>query len=568
MKLGIRENWRIWLLVVFVVVSSVAIFAPVGVGGPAGDGAGANGTNDTATTTSTTNDTATTTSTTNDTATTTSAASRYTNLRFGLELAGGTQVRAPLVGMTAEGMQFQADEAGGIEDTVQSELGVGPSEVSANPGSNTVEVFADPNVGNVTQAEFASALQAAGLSAGEGDVRMGVAASTRDDAVEVLSNKIDRSGLSGGTVTQSASPGQQFIVIEVPGADRQSVIDLIGEQGLVQTVALYPVETPNGTEYRSTNLTTQDDFRQVGNAQRDDTGEPYVPVTLTDAAAPEFQSAMQEYGFDQQGGTRCNLYDMNRTLEENKEAMAESGVENRCLLTVRDGEVVFAARVTSGLASTFRTGEFVQNPVYSSSAGSFEEVRELEINLKVGALPTELDIENRGTTFFLQPSLAQEFKPLSLLTGAAAVVAVSLMVFLRYRRADVAMPMILTAGAEVYVLLGFAAAVGLPLELSHIAGFIAVIGTGVDDLVIIADEIMQRGNIETSRVFESRFRKAFWVIGAAAATTIIAMSPLAVLSLGDLRGFAIVTIVGVLIGVLVTRPAYGDILRVLVLRRD
>jgi len=41
-----------------------------------------------------------------------------------------------------------------------------------------------------------------------------------------------------------------------------------------------------------------------------------------------------------------------------------------------------------------------------------------------------------------------------------------------------------------------------------------------------------------------------------------------VLSLGDLTGFAIVTIVGVLIGVLVTRPAYGDILRHLVLSED
>jgi preprotein translocase subunit SecD len=62
-------------------------------------------------------------------------------------------------------------------------------------------------------------------------------------------------------------------------------------------------------------------------------------------------------------------------------------------------------------------------------------------------------------------------------------------------------------------------------------------------------------------VFQSRFRKALWVIGAAAATTIIAMSPLAVLSLGDLRGFALVTILGVLVGVIVTRPAYGDVLR-------
>jgi len=79
---------------------------------------------------------------------------------------------------------------------------------------------------------------------------------------------------------------------------------------------------------------------------------------------------------------------------------------------------------------------------------------------------------------------------------------------------------------------------------------------------------MQRGEIDTSRVFESRFRKAFWVIGAAAATTVIAMAPLAAVSAGDLFGFAIITIVGVLIGVLITRPAYGDILRVLVLRRD
>ena len=496
MKLGIRDNWRVWLMTVFVVASTFAIFAPVGIGGSPDAGAA------------------------NDSAAPQSTASEYTNLRFGLDLAGGTQVRAPLIGMTAEGMQFEDGEVDGIEDTLQAELDVGPSTVRATARDGTVEVFADTHVGNVTQAEFAAALREAGLDADESDVRMGVTDSTRESAVKVLSSKIDRSGLSGGTVTQSASPGggEQFIVVEVPGADRQEVLDLIGEQGLVQTVAVYPVEADNGTEYRTANLTTQEDFANIGNAQRDDGGEPYVTVQLKDDSAQEFQTAMQEYGFDQQGGTTCR-YNRNESLEANMQAFENSSVENRCLLTVRDGDVVFAARVRTDLASSFRNGQFVQDPVYSSSAGSFQEVRELEINLKAGALPTELDIENRGTTFFLLPSLAQQFKPLSLLTGAAAVVAVSLMVFFRYRRADVAMPMILTAAAEVYVLLGFAAAVGLPLDLSHIAGFIAVIGTGVDDLVIIADEIMQRGNIETSRVFESRFRKAFWVIGAAAATT-------------------------------------------------
>ncbi len=549
MNLRIRENWRMWLLVVFVVVSTVAIFAPVG----GGSGAPAGG------------------NTTNDAGVPQSTTSQYTNLRFGLRLSGGTEVQAPLVGMTAENQQFDREEVDEIRSTVENELDLGPGDVRASPRDGTVEVFADRFVGNVTQAEFAAALQAAGLSASEDDIRMGVTASTREDAVETLSDRIDRSGLSGGTVTQRTSPGgQRFISVEVPGASRQQVIDFIGERGQVETVALYPVETDNGTEYRTTTVSTQEDIREVGNAQRatNNNPQPSVSVTLTDAAAAEFQSDMQEFGFAQQGGTRCSEYDRGLSLEENVAQLEESGVENRCLLTVRDGEVVFAARVVPGLAESFRTGEFEQNPIYQSSAGSFEEVRELEINLKTGALPTELDIADRGRTSFLLPSLAQQFKPLSMLTGAAAIVAVSLMVFLRYRRPDVAAPMVVTAAAEVYILLGFAAAVGLPLELSHIAGFIAVIGTGVDDLVIIADEIMQRGEIDTSRVFESRFRKAFWVIGAAAATTIIAMSPLAVLSLGDLRGFAIVTIVGVLVGVLITRPAYGDILRVLVLRRD
>ena len=77
----------------------------------------------------------------------------------------------------------------------------------------------------------------------------------------------------------------------------------------------------------------------------------------------------------------------------------------------------------------------------------------------------------------------------------------------------------------------------------------------VDELIIMADEILQRKQkVETGRIFRNRFRKAFWIIWMAAGTTIIAMSPLAVLSLGDLQGFAIVTIFGVLIGAGITRP--------------
>ena len=529
MKLHFKKHWRIWLLALFLVLSTVAIFAPLGgSGGIMGDADEDSGQ---------------------------PAASQYTNLQFGLELSGGTQVRAPFVGMTVSGLDFEPEQESEIESVLQEELEVSAGDVRADFEEGTVEVFDDEYVGETTQAEFAAAMREAGYSVDDGDVSMGVTRDTRDGVEDVLNERLRERGLGGGSASQVAVPGQQFMVVEVPGANRSEVIDLIGERGQVEIWALYPTED---SEYETQSLLDQDDLADIGGARQEE-GDTFVPIRLTDEAGARFGDAMRANGFDQAGGTQC-AYDLNRSLDEN---MGEE--PGRCLLTVLDGEIIFAAGIAPNLASSFESGAFDEDPQYRTTTTTFEDARDLEINMRAGALRTELDIENRGTTFFLLPSLAERFKPLSLVTGAAAILAVSFMVFLRYRKPEVAAPMLLTAGAEVYILLGFAAAVNLPLDLSHIAGFIAVIGTGVDDLVIIADEIMQQGDVRTSKVFESRFRKAFWVIGAAAATTIIAMSPLAVLSLGDLQGFAIVTIVGVLIGVLVTRPAYGDILRILVL---
>ena len=57
--------------------------------------------------------------------------------------------------------------------------------------------------------------------------------------------------------------------------------------------------------------------------------------------------------------------------------------------------------------------------------------------------------------------------------------------------------------------------------------------------------------------------RAFFVIFASAATTITAMSFLLVYFVGTLKGFAFTTILGVLIGIFVTRPAYAEIAKYL-----
>ena len=549
----IRENWRLVLLAVFVIAGGVALLAP-----PLGGGA-ANATAASPT------------------------ADGPTNLQYGLELAGGTRIRAPLVGLTAEGVDVARGEQANTSQEIATALNVSAADVRVRTGngSATVEVFpervtgpeAANGSGNVSTAEFARALQSAGLEASAGDINEGVTEATYETAVNTLENKVSESGLAGGTVRTVQSAGERYIQIEVPNQNRSEVRELVATQGRVTTVAYFPTAgngtpeyceddawtnaTSNGTVpegYCSvTVLQSQEAFGSIQPVTQD-AGVPYVPVTLTDEAAGPFVESMRRYGFADRANTSTCQFEGSRT--------------GHCLLTVVDERVVFAAGIEGprggrpGLAQSFASGDFENDPSYRTSAPNVSEAQQLQVDLRAGALPARLNLD-AGTSQFILPSLAQKFKTFSLVTGLVAVLAVAVTVFIRYRDPRVAAPMVVTALSEVFILLGFAAAVGLALDLSHIAGFIAVIGTGVDDLVIIADEILQ-SDVKTGRVFQSRFRRALWVIGAAAATTIVAMSPLAVLSLGDLQGFAIVTIVGVLIGVLITRPAYGNVLRRLV----
>ena len=467
-----------------------------------------------------------------------------TNLQYGLELSGGARIRGQFVGLTAEGVGL-AGESTSVQRDVATELGVDPIDVRVRNGLDAVEVFS----GNVTESEFARALQSAGLDVSEGDIRNGVTSTTRDGAVDTLTQRVDQTGLSGADVfTSSAVTGDNFVVAEVPGISLGQLREVITDPGRVQIVAGFP---DNGTLNLTQVLATQD-FAGIQTAQPADeqSPTPRVPVTLTDQAAQRYAAVMQEGGFTNEGVGNCRF----------NETRNDGPLEGQhCLYTVVDGEYVYGASMSPNLAQTINNGGFVNDPQFLMQTGTFDQAQELEVNLRSGELPTEIEVVSESS---ISPSLAQKFKPLALLTALVAWLSVCLVVYYWYRDVRVAVPMLLTAATEVFLLLGFAAAVGLALDLSHIAGLIAVIGTGLDDLIIVADEILQRKeDVQTGRIFQNRFRKAFWIIGMAAATTIIAMSPLAVLSLGDLQGFAIVTIVGVLIGIAVTRPAYGDILR-------
>ena len=523
----IKNNWRILLLIVVVLGATVALFAPQ-FGPQTAPGENAS-----------------------------EAQQGITNLQYGLDLAGGTRVRAPLLGYTATGVDFGNDSPVAVEQAVAAEL----DDTSARNVGTYIEDDArqvEVTDASVSEDQFRAAMEAAGYA--YDDSGPGVTPETRDLAQEIIQGKINEAGLSGGSVQQVQSiTGRYFMLVEVPGEGREDVVSLLEERGTVQIDIAYP--TNNGTAVQE-GVLIQDDFENIGTAtQREGTTRAYVPVTVRNTAADNdqspavgFQQAVADRGFQ-------SSYQSNQDRCEYNPETGEIGNDNPCLLLTVDDEVVNSFGMDPGLADSMASGAWADTGSFRLTTGDFATAETISVNLRAGALPAELDISGQGTSSTISAAQGENYKNYSLVTGILAILAVAGMVFLRYREPAVALPMIVTALAEVYALLGFAALLGYPLELAVIAGFIAVVGTGVDDLVIIADEVMSEGEVNSRTVFNSRFRRAFWVIGAAAATTIVAMSPLMVLSLGDLSGFAIFTILGVLIGVLITRPAYGDILR-------
>lgn len=190
------------------------------------------------------------------------------------------------------------------------------------------------------------------------------------------------------------------------------------------------------------------------------------------------------------------------------------------------------------------------------------EIKELKSVLSGGKLPVSTVI---GSYYDVAPSLGRQFLYYSVIALFLAILAVSLVIVLRYRRVELIVPIVATNVVEIVLLIGVLGAFGT-LDLSAMAGVIALIGTGVDNQIIITDELLKRREGEAEAVAgaerksaKERLARAFYVVFTTAGVAFASMLPLVLSGIVEVMGFALATILGVLIGVLVTRPAYGAI---------
>ena len=353
--------------------------------------------------------------------------------------------------------------------------------------------------------------------------REGVTIETRDMTKNILSDKLNSLGLKDIPVR---TVGEDYILIDFAGIDLATAKDIAEKPGKfeirLQTVGNDTVHVLYG-----------DDIESVGVPGFHD-GQWHTPFRLTETGA----LALQRIAIETGASDNPEAHWLNMYLDDNE---------------------VYSAPLSSSAAARIK-----EIPIYAweSSTGGDEESKvqaeQLQIHLRAGALPVNVELIGSG---HVDAALGKQFKTQSVIAGLLSLLAVAFVVFRRYHQKEILIPMIATSISEVFMILGFAGAVGWQLDLPSIAGIIAVIGTGIDHLVIITDEVLYEGKLPSTKVYLERITKAFGIIFAAATTTTIAMSPLVVMGFGALKWFAIITIVGVMIGVLIARPVYGIVIK-------
>jgi len=219
-----------------------------------------------------------------------------------------------------------------------------------------------------------------------------------------------------------------------------------------------------------------------------------------------------------------------------------------------------------GLIDELSISPELKGQAYTSPAiTGFRQIREealkeqlrLKSILQSGALPTGLETIRIDQ---ISPTLGQEFFGSALLAIIIASITVASVIYVRYRSFKILIPNMLFSFFELMLTLGAAALIKWTIDLSSLAGIIAAIGSGTNDQIMIIDEILVGGGEEKKILtLKQRIKRAFSIVFGSAATVIAAVIPMMFMGIGAMKGFAVTTILGIFIGVVITRPAFARI---------
>lgn len=347
----------------------------------------------------------------------------------------------------------------------------------------------------------------------------------QERALEIIRNRIDLFGVKEPTIHLQ---GEDEIIVQLPGlTDRARALELIGKTALL--------------EFKLVSDST-DDFRAAleGKAPEgyelkyveNDKDQPVLLKSATELSGDSLINANVE--FDQSGFGEPQVgIEFNADGGKKFSELTQANVGRR-LAIVLDDKVLSAPRINEHIPSgkAVITGQF-----------SPDEAKDLAIQLKAGALPAPLYVEEERT---VGPLLGQD----SIQKGIRATIigASGVFIFMAFYYllagviADIALILnflLILAGLSLF---------NATLTLPGIAGIVLTLGMAVDANVLINERI--REELKLGRplrlAISNGYNKAFSAIFDSNITTLIAAFLLFQFGTGPIRGFAVTLSIGLI----------------------
>jgi preprotein translocase subunit SecD len=360
------------------------------------------------------------------------------------------------------------------------------------------------------------------------------------DLVEIINNRFNVYGISDMNIRSvSDLSGNNFVLIEIAGATPQDLESLVSQQGK------FEAKIGNATVF----IGGEQDITSVSRSGQD--SGVYSCSQSQDSYYCEFRFVVYlSPDAAERHAEITGKLDVNSTSTGNY--LSEK------LDLYLDDNLVDSLLISEGLKGRAET----QIIISGSGAGAtekeasdtaLEQMSKLQTILITGSLPFKLEVVKLDT---ISPTLGKNFTKYIFIAGIVAILSIALILFLRYRTKSALAPLLICT-SEIVITLGIAAFLKWDLDLPSIAGILAAIGTGVDDQIVVLDEARQGSSLG----MKERIKRAFAIIMGAYFTVVASLLPLWWAGAGLLKGFVFTTLIGITIGVLITRPAFADIIK-------
>lgn len=362
------------------------------------------------------------------------------------------------------------------------------------------------------------------------------------DLISITNNRLNEFGIADVSVKPVTDlSGNNFMLVEVAGATSSDIQDLLSKQGK------FEAKIGNDTVF----IGGKEDITYVAR-----TGEQsgiYSCSALQEGG--EFCSFRFAISLSQEAAERHSKITNSLSISpENPQYLDKKldlYLDDKLVDSLFIGRDLKGSKTTQIAISGSGTGA-IRQEAYDSTVIN---MKQLQTVLITGSLPYKLEIVKIDT---ISAVLGKEFTKNLLIFGLIVFFAISLIILLIYRRIKITLAVILTMFSEAFITLAIASLINWNLDAPSIAGIIAGMGTGVNDqIVILSETTSKRGSLK------ERIKDALFIILGAFLTIIAAMLPLFWAGAGLLKGFALTTILGVSVGILITRPAFSEIVKLI-----